>query len=127
MTDEIINPQRGEIWDVDFDPTDSIRSEEIEKTRPAVVVSETEFVHIGLMIVVPITESKERYKTDPRFINLPMTKENGLSKNSEADSAQVKSVSVLQRFKRKRGEVTPEQLKEIVTGVALCIGYQEIN
>ena len=125
MSDAIISPQRGEIWDVDFDPTDSIQSEEIEKTRPAVVLSETELVHTGLMIVVPITENKGRYKEIPWFIDLPATSENGLTKRSEADSSQVKSVSIYQRFKRKRGEVTPEQLKEITAGIALCIGYEE--
>ena len=125
MTDPSINPKRGEIWDVDFDPTDSIQSEEIEKTRPAVVISETEFVHTGLMIVVPILANKGRFKKYAWFIDLPMTKENDLTKHSEADSSQAKSVSIHQRFKRKRGEVTPEQLKEIVAGVALCIGYQD--
>ena len=127
MTDAIIRPQRGEIWDVDFDPTDSIQSEEIEKQRPAVVLSETEFVHEGLMIVVPILGYKSRYNESFWFIDLPPTSESGLTKRSVADSSQVKSVSIYQRFVRKRGEVTPEQLKEITAAVALCIGYQEGN
>jgi mRNA-degrading endonuclease toxin of MazEF toxin-antitoxin module len=124
MTDDVVNPQRGEIWDVNFDPTDLIGSEEIEKTRPAVVISDSELIHIGFVIVVPITNNKGKYKTDQLFFNLPVTPENGLSKHSEAVIAQVRSVSASARLIRKRGEVTPEQLKEIVAAVALCIGYQ---
>lgn len=48
---------------------------------------------------------------------------NGLTKESGADAFQVKSIS-LKRLVRKIGSIEYKLINEIVSGVALCIGYE---
>lgn len=113
-------PARGEIWIISFDPTVGA---EIAKDRPAVVVDVPEVGRLPLHIVIPVTEWNDRYAVLPWHTRLKASAANGLSKDSSADSFQVKSVSV-NRFKRKLGDVSSEELKNIVAGIALCIGYE---
>ena len=112
-------PCRGEIWIVSFDPT---LGAEITKDRPAVVVNVPEVGKLPLHIVVPVTEWDARYAALPWHTKLEPSALNGLSKDSSADSFQVKSVSVI-RFKSRVGEVSSEELENIIAGIALCVGY----
>jgi mRNA interferase MazF len=54
-------------------------------------------------------------------VRLTPTPGNGITKESGADAFQVKSVSE-DRLVQRLGIVTPEQLEQIVSAVALCIG-----
>ena len=56
------------------------------------------------------------------MVYLAPTRQNGLKKASGADAFQVKSVSV-NRFVKKLGVATNDQIDEIVDAIALCIGY----
>ena len=114
------SPKRGEIWQVTFEPTIGA---EITKTRPALVVSIDEAGRLPLRIVVPITDWKPSFAHFFWFIHLPASKENGLAKDSGADCFQIKSLSI-QRFVRKLGIATDEQMENIACAVALCIGYK---
>lgn len=111
-------PSRGEIWLVRFNPQIGA---EIEKMRPAVVVSIDAVGRLPLRIVVPVTAWSNDYVQTPWMIHLKPTGGNGLTKESAADAFQVKSVS-LRRFDRRLGRVSAEQLDEITQAVALCIG-----
>ncbi|NLF99301.1 MAG: type II toxin-antitoxin system PemK/MazF family toxin [Lentisphaerae bacterium] len=111
-------PARGEIWLVRFNPQVGA---EIEKTRPAVVVSIDAVGRLPLRIVVPVTAWSNDYAQTPWMIHLKPTGTNGLAKESAADAFQVKSVS-LRRFDRRLGRVTADQLDDIVQAVALCVG-----
>lgn len=111
-------PVRGDIWLVRFNPQVGA---EIEKVRPAVVVSIDAVGRLPLRIVVPVTAWSNDYAQTPWMIHLKPTGANGLSKESAADAFQVKSVS-LRRFDRRLGRVTAEQLDDIVQAVALCVG-----
>lgn len=110
---------RGEIWLVEFDPT---RGAEMQKTRPAVVITSDHVGKLPLEIVVPITDWKPLYVYAAWFVQLLPDKSNGLAKESAADAFQVKSMSD-ERFRRRLGSVTEAQLKQIVKAVALCIDY----
>ena len=44
------NPGRGEVWDIDFDLTVGA---EIQKTRPAVVLSINSIGHLPIKLVAP--------------------------------------------------------------------------
>ena len=44
----MINPKRGELWLVDLNPT---RGQEIQKTRPVVVISSNFLVSIPMRII----------------------------------------------------------------------------
>ena len=115
---EII-PARGEVWTVNFDP--SVGAEQT-KLRPAVVVNVPEVGRLPLRIVVPLTDWKPRYVKHVWFVYVPRTVENGLLKNSGADTFQVKSLS-LRRFGERIGTMTAEQMDDIAAAIALCVGY----
>ena len=114
-----VDPARGEVWLVRFDPT---VGQEMFKTRPAVVVNVPDVGIYDLCIVVPLTEWDSRYEDMIWMTLIPFTPENGLSKDSAADAFQVKSVSHL-RFRAKLGVLTDEQVENIAAAIALCVGY----
>lgn len=111
------NPQRGEIWDVRFDPAVGA---EIRKIRPAVIISDPAIGKLPLRIIVPITEWKTAYSNYPWFVNLEPTASNGLTKESGADAFQIKSVSIV-RFVKRCGRLLDSQMDDIASAVALCI------
>jgi mRNA interferase MazF len=111
-------PKRGEIWLVDFDPSVGA---EIQKVRPALVISVDTIGRLPLRLVVPVTDWKPQYAHYPWFVELPASSTNGLSKDSGADAFQTKSIS-LSRFVRLLGEVTPAQADDVAAAVALCVG-----
>ena len=111
-------PGRGQVWDIRFDPSVGA---EMQKVRPAVVISEDSIGRLPLRIVVPITDWKPSYGGYPWFVPLPADSTNGLSKDSGADAFQVKSVSV-NRFVGLRGTLSDSQLDDIASAIALCVG-----
>jgi mRNA interferase MazF len=111
-------PKRGEIWLVDFDPAVGA---EIQKIRPALVVSLDSVGRLPLRMVVPITDWKPAYSIYPWFVAIPASPQNGLIKDSGADTFQTKSLSE-GRFVRLLGSVTKEQLDEVASAIALCVG-----
>ena len=111
-------PKRGEVWNVRFDPAVGA---EIQKVRPAVVVSMDSVGRLPLKIVVPITDWKPAFAHFAWFVHLPATADNGLTKDSGADAFQVKSLAEA-RFLDKLGELTTGQLDDIAAAVAVCVG-----
>lgn len=111
-------PRRGEIWLVDFDPA---LGAEIQKVRPALVISVDTIGRLPLRMVVPITDWKPQYVNYPWFVELPASPTNGLAKDSGVDAFQTKSVSQA-RFVRPLGKVTAAQLDDIASAIALCVG-----
>lgn len=118
-TNPVVPVARGDVWDVNFDPA---KGAEIQKTRPAVVLSPQGVGRLPLVIVVPITGWNPRYADYFWMVMIPATARNGLTKDSAADAFQVKSVAQ-QRLVGRRGELTPLQLDDIAAAVALCVGY----
>ena len=104
-----MNINQADIWMVDFEP--SVGSE-LQKLRPAIVVSSDSVGRFGLKIVIPITEWKEYYEDFPWIIKLLPTQENGLSKVSSIECFQIKSFAN-QRFVQKIGEIEKELLFKI--------------
>jgi mRNA interferase MazF len=113
-------PKRGEIWIVDLDPT---RGAEIQKQRTAVVLSCDGLAKLPIHIIVPITGWQPSFATLPWFLKLNPTQRNGLSKESGADSQQVRSVA-RERFIRKIGNLNASEVEDIAYRVALCIGVK---
>jgi mRNA interferase MazF len=111
-------PSRGEVWLVDFDPAVGA---EIQKVRPALVISVDSIGRLPLRMVVPLTDWKSQYSNFPWFVAIPADSSNGLSKDSGADAFQTKSVS-LTRFVRSMGTVTSAQLDDVASAIALCVG-----
>jgi mRNA interferase MazF len=111
--------KRGDIWMVRFDPSEG---DEIQKVRPAVIVNVPEAGKMQLQIVVPVTSWQSAFSSYFWMIRFDPDKQNGLSKPSAADAFQVKSLSV-NRFQKKLGTATTDQLAEISAAIALCVGY----
>ena len=109
--------KRGEVWKVRLNPT---QGSEISKERPCVVVNNDAVGVLPLKIIVPITEWKDRYSIAPWMIPLDVSKENGLTKRSTADTFQVRSISE-ERFVEKLGVLTSADLNRIEKGLAVCL------
>lgn len=109
---------RGEIWLINFDPS---TGDEIVKKRPAIIISHNSIGKLKLKIVVPITSWKENYSKIPWFIPLHSNIYNNLKKDSAADTFQIKSLSE-DRFIKKIGTISDEELENIVSAINLCIG-----
>ena len=114
-------PKRGEIWLVNLDPT---VGSEIQKTRPAIIISSDYIGKLPLKLVVPITDWKDSFGSDIWHIRLDPTNENGLTKPSAADAIQARSLDT-RRFVRKIGTLLELDLQEIARAIAAIIEYQE--
>lgn len=112
------SPKRGEVWAVRFDPSVGA---EIRKIRPAVVISLDATGRLPLRIVVPITNWQPGFARYPWIVPLPADPTNGLVKDSAADTFQVKSISE-NRFVQRLGVLDPQQLDDIATSIAVCVG-----
>jgi mRNA interferase MazF len=110
-------PQRGEVWMVNFDPTIGT---EIRKIRPAVVISSNTIGVLPIKLVAPITDWKDWYAGNLWHIKLNPNTDNGLSKDSSVDTLQLRGVD-LQRFIRKLGLLTAEEMNSITTAIITVI------
>ena len=113
------DPRCGEVWLVDFDPS---VGQEQRKVRPAAVLNPRQVGRLDLRIVVPITSHKAGRDDIPWLVPLAKSSASGLTTDGHADTFQLKSLS-LERFRRKLGELSGDELLEITTGIALCVGY----
>jgi mRNA interferase MazF len=103
---------------VDLDPT---KGDEIQKRRPAVVVSSTGLGRLRLRVVVPLTGSwRGDLASSYWMVPIPASRLNGLSQDSTADAFQVRSVSV-ERFASKRGRLEADLLDQVVAALGIVI------
>ena len=115
-----INPAKGEIWKVEFDPA---RGAEINKIRPALVMNIAKAGRLPLRMVVPITTGNAGFRNLFWMVEIAADSGNGLSHASFADAFQFKSVSV-DRFLVRLGEIRSQKLlHDIASAIVLCIGY----
>lgn len=108
---------RGEIWLVNLNPT---IDREMGKTRPAIIVNNNLIGILPLKVIVPITDWKERYNNRPWMIKLEANNSNGLTKNSAADTFQVRSISQ-SRLVKKLGKLNNYEMKEITAALAIVL------
>jgi mRNA interferase MazF len=119
MTTTNLKIERGDIWEVRFDPSEG---DEIRKIRPAVVMNASGVGRLQLRIVVPITGWQPQFANHFWHIRLLPSAMNGLAKESGADALQVKSISI-NRFQRKIGITTSKEIADIAKAIAFCIDY----
>jgi mRNA interferase MazF len=105
--------ERGEVYWVNFDPS---LGGEIQKTRPAVVLSNNAANHVlNRVQVVPITSRTDRLYPGEAYIDL-----NGERRKAMAD--QLTTVSK-QRLGRKLGAVDSEDMAQVEAAVMLQLGF----
>jgi mRNA interferase MazF len=113
-------PRRGEVWVVDFNPT---RGAEIQKQRPAVVVSSDAVGRLPIKLVAPITGWKPAFISSHWHVRLIPDAVNGLTKESAVDVLQLRGVDI-QRFIQPVGRLSPAIMEEIAAAIAAVIEYQ---
>lgn len=116
-----VDPQRGEIWAIRFDPSEG---DEIRKVRPGIVVSIAEAGKTRLRVVVPVTGWQPHFANYFWMTKLEPSSANGLDKVSAADSFQVKSLST-KRFEEFLGQIDPTELETVVAAVTFVIGADQ--
>lgn len=109
--------KRGELWYVSLDPT---VGDELQKTRPVVVLNPGHDRHLRLSVVVPITGWRQGWQGHPFFVRIDPTPTNGLKKTSAVDCFQIRSLSH-SRFKRLSGHVSSTDLHRFLSAVALIL------
>lgn len=109
---------RGEVWLVDLDPTEG---DEMQKRRPAVIVSTDTARGLKLRIIVPLTSWSPAFTGLPWLVRIEATTQNGLTKTSAANTFQVRSLSVT-RFGRQLGELEEQDLAEVIDALKEVIG-----
>lgn len=107
----------GEIWLVNLDPTIGA---EIKKTRPAVIVSNDLLGKLPLKIIVPITNWDEKFDQADWHVHILPSTANGLSKESSADTFQVRSISEVHLIK-KLGKLDNSVLNRIQEGLKISL------
>lgn len=104
--------RQGQIVNVDFEPQIGA---EIMKTRPAVIISNTQLnSKMPVVTVVPLRGSLELALDFMHIVNLDF--KNNLDKDSFADVCQVKSIDK-KRIKGVRGVVSNNDLAEIISSL----------
>jgi mRNA interferase MazF len=114
-------PQRGEIWRVNLEPT---RGGELQKNnRPVLVLSRAGIGTTGVSLCAPITDFKpDRDKLRFWRVVIGDNKESGLHKLSCADVSQTRALDV-SRFVSHDGQAHPIETAASAAALALCIGY----
>ncbi|AFY49381.1 growth inhibitor [Nostoc sp. PCC 7524] len=113
------NPKRGEIWLVQLDPT---RRQEIQKTRPGIVISSDIFTSIPMRMIIPVATWQPKFQNRPFMIPIPRTDQNGLDSDSAGNVLQVRSITT-ERFVRCLGKVSADVMQELLTGLIVCVDY----
>ena len=115
-----LDPHRGEVWDLNFDPT---IGSEIQKTRPAVVISSDGIGHLPITLVSPITAWQTQFCANIWHVRINPNRTNGLTKVSAVDTLQIRGVDV-RRFIRQRGRLNATLMAAITAVIAAVIEFK---
>ena len=114
------SPRRGEVWDVNFDPTIGA---EIRKIRPAAVVSSDSVGCLPIKLVAPITGWQHHFSGNIWHVLIKPNATNGLTKESAVDALQIRAVAE-ERFIEKRGRLNPTLMEEITAAIVSVIEHE---
>lgn len=95
---------------------------EIQKTRPAVVVSSDAVGRLPIKLVAPLTDWNDYFAPNIWYVRIDPDNYNGLAKVSAVDALQLRGMD-RQRFIRKLGQVSSTTLEEIVLAIAAIVEY----
>lgn len=106
------HPKRGEVWWIAFDPS---VGGEIQKTRPAVVVSnDFSNKHLNRVQVIPLTSNTKKLYPAECFITVD-------GSQSKAIASQV-TTAAKERLKNKLGAISPSEMAEIEKALRIQLG-----
>ena len=110
--------KQSEIWQIRLEPTVGA---EINKSRPALIISVDALGKLPLKIIAPITDWKEQYSNYQWMVKIIPTTFNCLTKISAVDCFQIRSVST-ERFASKIGYVEQETINQVQEAIINVIG-----
>ena len=113
-------PGRGEVWLVRLPRAVGA---ELQRDRPAVVVSAAAFDTAPVRIVVPLTRWRDEFGERINKVRVEASAGNGLHEDSAADFLQIRSVA-LERLIERLGELDTALVEEIVAGIVIGIDYR---
>lgn len=109
-----MHPRRGEVWWVSFDPA---IGGEIQKTRPAIVISnDAANSALNRLIVVPVTSNVSRLYPGEAMVTL-----NGEQRKAMADQLTTASK---QRLSTKLGTLSRGDLMQVENAILLQLGIR---
>ena len=121
MSNEKHSPRRGEVWQVDFNPT---KGSEIKKLRPAVVISSDAIGALPIKLVAPITTWNDSFIGKLWLVSIEPSETNGLMQKSVVDTLQIRGVDIQARFIKKLGVLPAPTMEEIAASIAIVVEYQ---
>jgi mRNA interferase MazF len=108
--------RRGDLVSVNLDPT---KGDEIQKTRPAVVIqNDVGNEHSTTTIVAPVTST---YRGYPYEVELEAHDED-VERDSSVLLDQIRTVSIEHRVLRKLGRVSGAKMREVDEAIQLSLG-----
>jgi len=107
------------VWLIDFEP---VQGAEMNKVRPAVVVSSDSVGRLPIKLVAPITGWQAHFVGNVWHVRVEPTKSNGLSKESAVDALQIRAVSI-ERFRTRLGRLTADQMEQIAAAIAIVVEH----
>ncbi len=111
-------PRRGENYLVNLDPTIGA---EINKTRPAVIISnDLNNKYSETVTIIPITSKVA--KVYPFEVILTSGTLSGLEKKSKAKCSQIRTIDKC-RLHKRMGRVSDSELEEIEKAIILHLGF----
>jgi mRNA interferase MazF len=109
-----MHPRRGEVWWVAFDPS---VGGEIQKTRPAIVVSNNGANQaLNRLIVVPLTSQITKVYAGQAMVTL-----NGEPRKAMADQLTTASK---ERLRSKAGEISNSDIASVERAIMLHLGIR---
>ena len=121
MNNSVHYPKRGEVWQVDFNPT---KGSEIRKIRPAVVVSSDAVGMLPIKLIAPITTWNESFASKLWLVKIESSETNGLTQQSVVDTLQIRCADVQARFIKRIGILSSNNMEEIAASIAIIVEYQ---
>ena len=121
MSEFDLNPQRGQIWRANLEPT---QGREINKdNRPVLVLTRPSVGEPGVSLCAPITDFKPD-RDGRRFwrVFLDANEISGLDKPSCADVSQTRALDV-SRFIRQDGRAHAVEVEAVAAALAKSVGY----
>ncbi len=109
-----MRPRRGEVWWVSFDPS---LGSEIQKTRPAIILSnDAANIALNRVIVVPITSQVAKVYPGEALVTV-----NGEQRKAMADQIMTASK---QRLKSKLGSLSRADMIAVENAVLMQMGMR---
>lgn len=86
------------------------------------VISSNSVGRLPIKLVTPITGWKNRFESAIWMVHLVPTPHNGLTKESTADTLQLRGLDT-QRFIKRMGKLSADSMEEIAAAIAAVVEY----